>query len=132
MSWLKRNKFTIVCLVIALTVAVVLITFVITTSIALDDDSAAVEFTSIARNATLRFQTVFNQSQLQLEILTTLISLTDVSNYTFTQFLADLPSVSSLDASFAIAYCPVVPDADVTTHESIIRMQVCICSISSS
>jgi hypothetical protein len=124
MSWIQRNKFTVACLTIACVVAVVLIAFVITTSIALDDNTEAIMFAAVTGNVTLRFETVFNQSQLQLEILTTLISLTDVTNTTFTQFLADLPSVSSLDASFAIAYCPVVPDADVMAHEALIRMQV--------
>jgi hypothetical protein len=113
----------IICLSIAVATAAVLIAFVVTTSMSLGSSAKETAFVAITGNATARFETIFQQSQLQLDILTALISFTDVDNDTFTQFLERLPGISSIDASFALALFAFVPNADVLAHEEAIRTQ---------
>jgi hypothetical protein len=124
--WLRINKWTLLCLAVALSFAAVFIAFIVVTSMGLSSTIRLANFVAITTNATTRLENIFSQSELQLEILTSLIALTDVDNRTFSQFLADLPSITSIDASFALGWCPYVLASDVLQHEQLIRAEVCV------
>ena len=121
----QRNRGGVIaCLLIAVVASAALIAGIVIITQTIIDNAAQQAFDETTGNFSVKLNAALNRSLLQVDVLSSVTSQYDVNNRTFNNFLAAVPTLSSIAAANAIIWAPFVPQANVLAHEIAMRAEV--------